>query len=230
MLRGRVRQSTDRLIATTAALSDADIAGPSLLPGWTRGHVLAHVARNADALANLLEWARTGTPRPAYPSPQARVAGIESGAPRPVAEQVADLRAAGERFDDLAATVTGPGWQTVLDLRGAPAPAWHVLWRRWREVEVHHVDLNAGYTPADWSPEFGAALLDEVATGMSGRDGVPPLRLRAEDSGRSFDIGPAGGAPLVHGSSTALAAWLAGRSRGEGLTADGPLPAIPEWI
>ena len=57
---------------TVAALTDSQARAPSLLPGWTRGHVVTHLARNADALRNLLTWARTGIPTPMYPSRQAR--------------------------------------------------------------------------------------------------------------------------------------------------------------
>ncbi len=85
--------SADNLAKTIADLDDAAVAAPSALPGWTRGHVLTHVARNADALVNLLTWARTGVETPAYPSREARDAGIEAGAGRPLREQVEDLRA-----------------------------------------------------------------------------------------------------------------------------------------
>ncbi|MDP9427768.1 MAG: maleylpyruvate isomerase N-terminal domain-containing protein, partial [Actinomycetota bacterium] len=57
-------------------LTDEELDRPSLLPGWGRRHVLAHVARNADALLNLLTWARTGAETPMYPSAEARDAGI----------------------------------------------------------------------------------------------------------------------------------------------------------
>src|SRR4051812_32675009 len=87
-----VDRATKRLLTRLERLDDAAIAGPSLLPGWTRGHVLTHLARNADSYVNLLTWARTGVPTPQYPSPQARVADIEAGAGRPAVVQVADLR------------------------------------------------------------------------------------------------------------------------------------------
>ena len=48
------------------------MAGPSLLPGWSRGHVLTHLARNADGAVNLLTWARTGVETPQYVSQEQR--------------------------------------------------------------------------------------------------------------------------------------------------------------
>ena len=77
-----VGAATGRLLATTAALADPEVREPSLLPGWTRGHVLSHIARNADGLINLLRWAHTGTQIPMYASQQARDADIEAGAGR----------------------------------------------------------------------------------------------------------------------------------------------------
>ena len=51
---GRIDEAVARLLASAAALSDEQLRGPSLLPGWSRGHVLSHIARNADGLSNLL--------------------------------------------------------------------------------------------------------------------------------------------------------------------------------
>ena len=55
----RLAAATERLLATATALGDAQVREASLLPGWTRGHVLTHLARNADGMINLLSWART---------------------------------------------------------------------------------------------------------------------------------------------------------------------------
>src|SRR5690242_6281236 len=81
-----VRDATDRLLTAAAALDNAAVTQPSRLPGWTRGHVLAHLARNADALVNVLEG------RPMYVSGQARDAEIERDAPRPLDAQLMDVR------------------------------------------------------------------------------------------------------------------------------------------
>ena len=55
---------------------------PSLCEGWTRAHVVTHIARNADALSNLVHWATTGEPTPMYASPESRDADIAEGARR----------------------------------------------------------------------------------------------------------------------------------------------------
>src|SRR4029077_20917204 len=78
----RIGEATDRLLASAGALTDTGVREPSLLPGWTRGHVLTHIARNADGLGNLLRWARTGITTPMYASREARRAGIGAGGRR----------------------------------------------------------------------------------------------------------------------------------------------------
>src|ERR687890_258736 len=86
-----IDEATGHLLRTIDDLTEDQARGPSLLPGWTRGHVLAHLARNADALINLTVWARTGVPTPMYPSREVRSATIEAQSGRPVAELRADI-------------------------------------------------------------------------------------------------------------------------------------------
>lgn len=102
---GMIDDATSRLLVTAGSLGDGAIAEPSLLPGWSRGHVLAHLARNADALRNLLIWARTGVVTPGYRSQQAREDDIEAGAGRPAAEQLADIARSAEAFAAEARSV-----------------------------------------------------------------------------------------------------------------------------
>ncbi|GLH97619.1 maleylpyruvate isomerase family mycothiol-dependent enzyme [Phytohabitans aurantiacus] len=233
-------QATDRLLRTAATLGDA--AGPSSLPGWTRGHVLTHLARNADAYVNLLNWARTGVRTPAYPSAEARAADIEAGAGRPLAEQVEDVRAAATRFAELAADMPASAWAATIEkLGGREVPATIVVWDRLREVEVHHVDLDAGYTTADWPDAFSQHLLRELLNGFGKRHDAPTLILRPDELGHDLslrpapagdDAGDAAGVPVVAGPSHALAGWLSGRSAGDNLRVipDGPLPSVPAWM
>ena len=76
-----------------------EYAEPSLLPGWTRAHVLGHLAGNADALTNLLTWARTGVETPMYASPEARDAEIDRRAALPPAELEAEVLAAEDEVE-----------------------------------------------------------------------------------------------------------------------------------
>ncbi|MDP9817063.1 maleylpyruvate isomerase [Spirilliplanes yamanashiensis] len=226
VLMTEVDRATQRLLRTAEGLDDAGVAAPSGLPGWTRGHVLTHVARNADAYANLLRGAATGADVPGYASPEARAEGIEAGHARPLAEQLADIRAAHERFAEQAAAVPAGAWPRVLQATGHPAAM--VPWARLREVEVHHADLAAGYTPAHWPEAFALRLLREVLDGL--HEG-PPLVLRPDALGHPLVVGDPAAAPVVSGPAWALAAWLTGRGDGAALTVspDGELPTPPRW-
>ncbi len=94
-LNDQIDQATQRLLDDARTLREADLRAPSLLPGWTRAHVLAHVARGADAMRNLLAGARSGRDRPAYASAQAREADIERGAAMRAEDLMADLAGLG---------------------------------------------------------------------------------------------------------------------------------------
>jgi len=222
-----VEAATERLLRTAEGLDPLTVGKPSALPGWTVGHVLTHVARNADAYTNLLTGARTGEDRPGYSSPRERVEGIEAGAGRPLREQIVDIREAHERFADAAAAMPAEAWTRMLPSTGQSAAA--VPWARLREVEVHHVDLGAGYAAGEWSDAFALRLLREAATGFD------PAQLRVVLRPYGIDhpllIGDDPDAPVVAGPTRSLAAWLTGRGDGGDLTVspDGELPAIPRW-
>ncbi|MFI9641580.1 maleylpyruvate isomerase family mycothiol-dependent enzyme [Micromonospora sp. NPDC051925] len=233
LLTGEVDDATVRLLHTAAGLDAAAVTAPSLLPGWTRGHVLTHLARNADGFVNLLTAARTGEPIPMYTSTAARDADITAGAARPPAEHLADLRRCADRFAEAVAAMPVEAWSATVQTRRGPWKAAMLVWGRLRELEVHHVDLATGYRPADWPPTFAQHLLHEVAGGLAGRPDAPALVLRPADGNRpELVVGDPAGAPLVAGPAAELAAWLIGRSSGDVLTVtpNGPLPTPPEWI
>lgn len=225
-----VRVATARLLDAVATLDPATVAGPSLLPGWTRGHVLTHMARNADALVNLLTWARTGEETPAYASMEAREKDIEDGAGRPPAELVADLRAAAERFSAAVEAMPAQAWAAQVRLRGGVMPAAEIPARRLAEVNLHHVDLDIGLTCADLPTDFTTRQLAALLDGLAAREGIAAVRLRDTGTGATWDIGAAAHPELtVEGTTGALLAWVAGRSEGDDLTPspDVPLPVLP---
>jgi maleylpyruvate isomerase len=231
----RLAAATGRLLATATAFSDAQAREPSLLPGWTRGHVLTHLARNADGMVNLLRWARTGIETPMYASAESRAADIEAGAGRSAADLAADVRGSAAAFAAEAASMPRDAWlEQVRALRGPAFPAFGVLDRRLSEVEIHHVDLAAGYSPADWPDDFLIEALPRVAESFAGRDDVPRCVLWADGAKDSLRIGPepAGGPPVsIRGQPADLLAWLLGRGRGTRLTVPpgATLPELPPW-
>lgn len=236
----RLAAATDRLLTTAAALSDAKVRDRSLLPGWTRGHVLTHIARNADGLVNLLRWARTGAKIPMYASAESRSADIEAGSGRPAASLTADVRESAAAFAAEAAALPDEAWaEQVRALHGPAFPAIGILERRLSEVEIHHVDLAAGYSPGDWPEDFLIEALPRVALSFAGRDDAPRCLIWAEGTKDTFRIGPERDAPeqegpppvIIHGEPADLLAWLLGRGNGDRLTpASGTaLPELPPW-
>jgi maleylpyruvate isomerase len=224
-----IDRATARLLETARKLDDAAVAGPSLLPGWTRGHVLTHLARSADACLNLLTWARTGVETPMYPSTEQRTADIEAGASRPLSEQINDVTAAAERFHTAATQLSPADWAATVRWRGDQArSAAYIPWARLREVEMHHVDLDAGYRSADWPDAFVHRLLHDLAADLN--DAMAPVRLHATDLDHELTIG-SDPALTVSGTGHAIASWLSGRTSGADLTVtpEGPLPTVPIW-
>ncbi|MFJ8025705.1 maleylpyruvate isomerase family mycothiol-dependent enzyme [Streptomyces sp. NPDC096311] len=192
-----------------ADLDETSYRTPSLLPGWTRAHVVAHVAANARALRNLMHWARTGEPTPMYSSPEQRLADIESGAQLPAAWLVAWFEESAQLLTYAMSELTEEQWQAeVLTAQGRTVPAGEVPWMRTREVMVHAVDLDTGVQFADLPEEF----LTELRHDIGGK--------RGHDTG-----------PTVQGSDADITAYLAGRPYTGVTTPDG-LPAKPlrPWL
>jgi maleylpyruvate isomerase len=238
----RVVESTAQLIATAEQFDDAAVREPSLLPGWTRGHVLTHLARNAEAVVRLLTWAATGEENQMYASADARDAEIERGAGRTAAELVADVRETSERFAVQAARLSPEQWNNEIEGRrgGKQQAAW-LPWWRLEEILIHHVDLRVAYSPAHWPEYFTEPELALIAARFSNpvfTAESPSFRLLSEDEDGTDDhvytvlAAPDDGqVPEVRGPSAALVAWLIGRSNGDGLNVEphGPLPTPPTW-
>ncbi len=184
-----------------------DLEAPSLLPGWSRRHVAAHLSLNAEALGNLVEWARTGEEHPMYPSREARNDDIEAGTSRSADELRAWFEAATAGLNASMATLTDEQWQAeVRTSRGEPMRATRIPWMRSREVMIHAVDLGNGLTFADLPTDFLEALCEDIRTER-------------------------GDAPEVHGPVSEVAAYLAGRSY-SGVTGPKGTPAapLPPWL
>ncbi|MBK3564352.1 maleylpyruvate isomerase family mycothiol-dependent enzyme [Streptomyces sp. MBT62] len=216
-----VHDATERLLTAAAALDNASAAEPSRLPGWSRNHVLAHIARNADALVNVLEG------RPMYATASVRDADIERDAPRPLDVQLADVRESGARFQAVGAVPAD--WSRTVELRnGVVDTASRVPFRRWVEVELHHVDMGIGYELENLPEEFTQRETDFLAERFTGHPEVPSTHL--SDGTRAWSTGRAAEKPevTVTGSPADLLGWLCGRRDGSGLTVDGDsLPALP---
>jgi maleylpyruvate isomerase len=228
-LLGWIGGATAEVLETAGRFGEDEVRGASLLPGWSRGHVLTHLARNADGGRRLLVWARTGVETHEYASLEARAAEIEAGAGRGAAELLADLRESAERFAAEYRRMPAEAWhRTVRWTRGQQHPAARAADARLSEVLIHHVDLAAGYTSARWPAPFVRTMLARVVASLSTREQTPAVRLRATDTGAAHTLGTAPAA-TVEGPAHALLAWLLGRSPGTALTLTGTphLPTMP---
>jgi maleylpyruvate isomerase len=178
-----------RLIEDLAGLTDEQARSASLLPDWSVGHVLTHIARNGDSFVRMMSAAIEGQVVTQYEGGvESRAAGIDAGAGRSAAELVADVTASAEAVADVFSRMTDEAW--ALHGLTASATQWSceaMPFHRWREVEIHQVDLGLGYTSADW-PE--AYVARELVIALR----LLPERLDDADRRRLFS-------------------WLVGRSR-----------------
>jgi len=223
-----VREATEVLMKEVSRLDDAEIGLPSLLPGWTRAHVVTHLARNADALVNLLTWARTGIEHPMYASKADRDADIEEGSRRLAQVIREDLIAASARLDVAAERLTGTDWQAnVAHRTGRVFPAGTVPTMRLFEVLVHLVDLDVGVGFDDLRPEHLELVLDYAVYPHLERTEGEPLELRVEGHQRTWRIlvPAAAGSTEISLPASTMVAWLAGRGVGNNHT----LPELPSW-
>lgn len=217
---------TSRLLATVDRLGPDDLTRDTLCPGWSVAHVLTHLARNADALLNLVRWAVDGQERAAYASESGRAAEIEEGARRPLPELQQDVRESAARFRDEAEALRGSaGAAQVRSRTGTPVTGAQVVAMRLLEVVFHHVDLQAGYSFDDADPAWVARTLRRGVRQWEAAATVPDLTLHPT----GLDPLPLGaGGPAVHGTPGQLLAWIA-RGVADPLHTDSPLPIPPPW-
>jgi maleylpyruvate isomerase len=230
------RQAQAKIDEIVSAMDDATSHGASLLPGWSRRHVISHLARNADGLVNLLNWARTGIEHPMYASAVDRDADIEEGTRRLFQIQQEDQGAASARFFTAADDLPASAWTNTVSARtGAVMPATLIPWLRVNELLVHAVDLDRGITFDDvvtLAGEHLETVLAFMVSRFAGRSDVPSVMLEIvlpDGTSRAVPLGIATPtAPRVIGLAAPAIAWLTGRSDGADLT--GEVPVLPVWL
>jgi maleylpyruvate isomerase len=167
----RVADAQARFEAAISSLDDARAASPCLLPGWTIGHLLTHVARNADSHIRRIEGARRGAVVEQYVGGfEGRARDIEQGAARSASDLIADVRDTAQRL--AGAWPVGPdaAWSMVsADVSGRERRLHDLPGRRWQELEVHLVDLGTGPTIADWPDDFVHDRLPELRDSLAER-------------------------------------------------------------
>jgi maleylpyruvate isomerase len=213
---------------TVDALTTEELAGPSLLPGWSRAHVVAHLALNGQAMAGVADGVGRGTTPAMYESDEQRSTDIDELAEADPADLRDRLFAATTLFTDAVELVPEDRWVGAFTrIPGGPTwPAATLVATRRRELEIHHADLGAAYTHHDWPDDFVAELLDVVSVDQASSG---PFLVRATDLGREWSVGGEDG-PVVSGRGADLGWWLTGRGPGDGISCEsGELPHLGPW-
>ncbi|WP_256842661.1 maleylpyruvate isomerase family mycothiol-dependent enzyme [Ornithinimicrobium cryptoxanthini] len=219
-------EETARLLATVDDLVRADLTRETLCQGWSVAHVLTHLARNADALLNLVRWAVDGQERPAYASEEVRAEEITVGAGRSLEAIRKDVAVSAERFRTLADALQGEAGEARVRTRtGTPLAGAQIVSLRLLEVVFHHVDLQAGYTFEDAHPAWVGRMIRRGARQWEATGAAPGLTLLPAGL-EPLRVG--GGGAEVHGTPGQLLLWLA-RGVNEDLRADVDLPTPPAW-
>ncbi|OAE01625.1 maleylpyruvate isomerase family mycothiol-dependent enzyme [Arthrobacter sp. OY3WO11] len=220
----RLGRETDMFLATVASLSDDEMAGPSLCDGWSRAHVIAHVAANGRALVQFIDWAATGEERRLHASPEARAEAIATLAALPREELLAELRASAGHFAEQAQRLSGTLVAQEISLNRSPLPSASIVALRIAEVVVHHQDLDTAWTIEEADPD---SLLDalEAAVRSLGAKDAPGMTLVTEERDK-WIIGD--GTLRVESDREGLLQWLA-RGDATHIEAEGQVPALPRW-
>jgi maleylpyruvate isomerase len=202
-------EASARLVRTVDGFHGDDWLAPSLLPDWTRAHVVAHLGLNATALHDIAELADLD----ASDIRGRLLAGVT------LLQEAIDAVPA-DRWDTRVERT--PGGRTM---RAGAFPG-----MRWRELEIHHVDLDAGYQPSGWSIDFAEHLLDAMTKRLAPEQ---PFEVKPLDSKRSWLVGDGESeypVPVVTGPAADLGWWLTGRPTPDSVSCSrGELPSIEGW-
>lgn len=242
------RRATAYFARKLNELDDAELDEPTLLPGWSRRHLVAHVGYNARGLCRLVTWAQTGEETPMYASAEQRDREIERGA-------TLLPHALRHLFDHAAVSLNvewrdtdDAGWAAIVrTAQGREVPLAETPWLRTRELWIHAVDLDNGARWSDIPDPVARRILADIA-GAWRKRGERPGILLADASGRGIARAGAEGAGEdpgedrieVRGAVPALLAWASGRAgasqrarlaavrlpSGDAV----PVPDPPRWI
>jgi maleylpyruvate isomerase len=249
-----VRLGTRRLLRTVTDLTDEQASAKSLLAGWSRAELLTHLARNADGGSRIAEAAARGEIGTQYPGgADERMADIAAGRGVGAAALRADLRRSCDALMESWMRLPDDAWDRVGQSLTGHRTQRGWVWSRWREVEVHHVDLGLGYSCAEWPVTFVSRGLDDTFAELPSRANSRRLphdvdvRVETTDHARAWIVrvhddvatverddnatAPVNG--TVTGWGCDVLAWLYGRDpSAAGLTGSGDLAGLrlPEWF
>jgi len=217
-----MQEGTSVFLGQLASVTDDELRGPSRLPGWSRAHLTGHLARNAEALARLAAWARTGVEKPMYANRQQRAEEIEQSARQPASVLRSDAVSSARLLDEALEALDAETWLSVVrSAMGRAIPAIEIPWMRAREVWLHAIDLPGSFIDT---------LLDDAVPALSQKPDCPAIELTPTDRDRTWRLGPVGAQEMtpVLGPAADLAGWVTGRLSGT-ILGDG-IPSLPRWL
>jgi maleylpyruvate isomerase len=237
---GMLEGSSARLVRTVDGFHHDDWSVPTLLPEWSRAHLVAHLALNAGGLARALRGLvadpEVDAPRSIYDSDARRDQDIVDLATEAPSDIRARLLGGVTILVEAINAVPTDRWETRVErtpggrtMRASALPG-----MRLRELEIHHVDLDAGYTRAQWPLEFSEHLLDAMTRRVRPER---PFAVSPSDSARTWTLGDTEArlesdhpVPIVTGTAADVAWWLAGRRAPVSLSCSrGELATIEGW-
>jgi len=184
------RTGHQRLVAGLAPLSDDDLCAPSLLPGYTRGHVIAHVINKTNAHVSLFGGPAAGELRRLHPDGYDPDDAADAGARRSAPELRADLERPFEQLESAWDALDDNLWDWQGIMTAGPRTMAEIVAHHLRNVEVHHVDLDIGYRPSDWSVCFVEGELAKRLRGLPDRAEHAELLAWLLGRAPAPDLGP----------------------------------------
>jgi maleylpyruvate isomerase len=220
-----IEAAHQRLLAALAELTDGQVGQPSLLPGWTVGHTLSHIALNAEAFVRVAKGLAVGEVGSSmYPTSESRDEAIEAGAHRSAAEIVAHCQASNAEFVAIWATLTAEQLAGQANRTpGTPTfPATNIPLARLREIEVHGSDTGLPtLTIADWSSAYVDLDLPLQLATVSTRLGRGFAAV--DETGVTHQSGDCTGIEPLSCTRNQLLAWTLNRAQPAGF------PTISGW-
>ncbi|WP_051023331.1 maleylpyruvate isomerase family mycothiol-dependent enzyme [Nocardia pneumoniae] len=203
----QVKSIHERERTLIASIGEDSARANSVLPGWTRGHVLSCRLAFLRAAHRQVRHAMTGSSVDFYDGGRpGREAEIAARAHEPADRLVAELTRATSALDETWSALGPSDWDLPANYR-EPCTLTSVLYGSWREAEIHCVDYDLGYSPNSWSPSFCAHLFEFLTPRIPA--GIQ-VDLIAHEGG-TWKLGT--GEPVeIRGALTDLAAWLSGRA------------------
>lgn len=219
------------LAATFASAGEPEATA---LPGWTTAHLICHLERNAWSHIRMLEAALRDEVVDQYEGGDAgRAAEIDIGSMRPLGDLAAALADTDQRLEEVWRRFDSTTWRRLTSARAGIRPAFTCLWARWREVEIHSVDL--GSPSSSWPASFARAGLDVAVHGLELR----PLATRvpadttivlADSEGNAWTSDD--GSTMTHrgvGTAQHLLAWVVGRGAAGEIHWTPEAPPLSPW-